>query len=95
MTIDLYTNVIPFTNNAVVTIYGPINDNKVIMKKAGKERWHPYTLQQFKEKKSYDVCPSYSIVKIDDIEEVFEHRCKGEGDILYITDDPKLREGLK
>ena len=95
MTINLYTKVLPFTNNVVVTIYGPIPDNKVVMKKAGKERWHPYTLRQFKEKGSYDVCPTYQIITIDNVEEVFEHKCEGEGDILYITDDPKLRDGLK
>jgi hypothetical protein len=59
----------------------------MITKKVGKERWHPYTLHQFNEKKSYDVCPSYLIIKIDGIEEVFEQKCDGEGDLLYITDD--------
>lgn len=87
ITINLYTNVLPFTNNVVVTINGPITKNKMITKKVGKERWHPYTLHQFNEKKSYDVCPSYLIIKIDGIEEVFEQKCDGEGDLLYITDD--------
>ncbi len=63
------------------------------MKKAGKERWHPCTLKQFEEKRSYDVCPTYDIITINNVEEVFEHKCEEEGDILYITDNPKLREG--
>jgi hypothetical protein len=95
MTINLYSSVLPFTNNVVVTIYDQSPKNKVVMKKAGKEREHPYTTQQFKEKKSHDMCPTYLIITIDNIEEVFEQKCEGEGDILYITDNPKLREGLK
>jgi len=90
MSIDLYTSPLPFLNNVVITIYGPYPSDNVLMKKAGKEKWHPLTLQQFKEKGSYDVCPNYSIITIDNIEEVFEQKCREPGNIIYITDDPKL-----
>jgi len=88
ITIDLYTSLLPFCNNAVITIYGPRPENKVIMKKAGKDRWHPLSDRDSYNKYPNTKVPNYSIITVDGIYEVFEQR--REDDILYITDNPEI-----
>lgn len=88
ITIDLYTSLLPFCNNAVITIYGPRPENKVIMKKAGKDRWHPLSDRDSYNKYPNTKVPNYSIITVDGIDEVFEQR--REDDILYITDNPEI-----
>jgi len=83
MIITIYSS--PLSGStAKMTVYGPPPERKKLMEKAGKERWHPLS-----EKEHDNKYPNYTIITVDGIEEVFEQ--KQAGDILYITDDPKLR----
>jgi hypothetical protein len=59
-----------------------------LYEKVGTRRYHPDT-----EENNRSAYPGYIIIKIDDIEEVFEHRQRGA--ILYITDDPKITAVIK
>lgn len=87
VTIDVYTSLCPFCNNTVTILHGPLPDNKVIMKKAGKQRWHPLSDIRYNKYPSNSY-PNYTIITIDGIDEVFEQR--HAGNILYITDDPNI-----
>lgn len=60
----------------------------VLSKMTGFYRYHPDS-----EKRGITNYPIYVIITVDGIEEVFEHR--QIGDIVYITDDPKLTSTLK
>jgi hypothetical protein len=88
VTIDFYTSPCFFCKNTVTTLYGPPPDNKEIMKKAGKGRWHPLSDRDRYNKYPYTKLPYYYIITIDRVDEVFEKR--QAGDILYITDDPNI-----
>lgn len=87
VTIDSYTSLCPFCNDVVTTLYGPSPDNKEIMKKAGRQRWHPLSDIRYN-KYPANKYPNYTIITIDEIEEVFEQR--RADNILYITDDPSI-----
>lgn len=87
MRITLYTS--PFGGaNAKLIVYGPPPERKKIMEKAGKERWHP--ISEIEYDKKY---PNYTIITVDGIDEVFEK--KQPGDILYITDDPRIISSIQ
>ena len=91
VTLRFYTHT--FLNKVKIDVHGPLPEHKKLMEKIGTVRWHPFSEQQFKEQRGYGVYPNYSIIVVDHIEEIFEQRCKG--DILTITDDPKLTQALK
>ena len=59
----------------------------VLYEKAGNFRWHALTESLFKETNSYDVYPQYFVIKVNDTEETFIKKTKG--DIVYVVDDPK------
>ena len=86
MTITCY--VVPFGGKAQMIIYGPPPERKKLMEKAGKQRWHPLSEKEYD--KQY---PNYTIITVDGFAEVFEQRQKG--DILYVTDDPKVTAGYR
>ncbi len=87
VTITIYSS--PFGgDNTKIIIYGPSPERKKLMEKAGTERWHH--LSKNDNDKKY---PNYTIITVDGIEEVFEQR--QPGNILYISDDPKVRSKLK
>jgi hypothetical protein len=88
VTIDFYTSPCFFCKDTVTTLYGPPPDNKEIMKKAGKFRWHPLSDRDLYNKYPATKFPNYTIVKVDGIDEVFEQRQAGNS--LYITDDPNI-----
>lgn len=91
---DLLVTIYLYTGGKVkMTLYGPPPERKKLDEKAGTNRWHPLTEQQFKEIKGYGVYPNYSIITIDGQEEVLEQ--KRMEDILYITDDPKITSGYR
>ena len=85
LTVSITCYVVPYGSRAVVVVYGPAPERKTLMKKVGKERWHPLS-----EKEHDNKYPNYSIITIDGIDEVFEQRRLEDGDILYITDDPNI-----
>jgi len=87
VTIDLYSSPCPFCNDTVTILYGPAPANKEIMKKTGRSRTHPLSDTRYN-KYPYGKYPSYTIITIDGIDEVFEHR--RADDIFYITDDPSI-----
>ncbi len=92
VTITFYTHPL-FENKVRMIVYGPAPERRKLMEKIGVSRWHPITEQQFKQQQGYGVYPSYLIITVDGIEEIFEHRSKGN--ILYITDDPQVTYILK
>jgi len=61
---------------------------KILSEKTGIDRYHPDS-----ERRGIRNYPVYVIVTVDGIEEVFEHRQRG--DIVYVTDDQNLTETLK
>lgn len=92
MTIECYS-LPPILYTAVMKVYGPQPEHRKLMEKVGTIRTHPITKQQFGEKRSYSVFPNYLIISVNGIEEVFEHRSKG--DILYVSDEPNLRARMR
>ena len=78
----------PFKNYVKCIVYGPDPERKKLNEQVGTQRYHPDT-----EKKNRSDYPRYIIIKIDGIEEVFEHRQRG--DILCVTDDSKITSVLK
>lgn len=92
VTITFYTHPI-FENKVRMIVYGPAPERRKLMEKIAVSRWHPITEQQFEKQQGYGVYPSYLIITVDGIEEIFEHRSKGN--ILYITDDPQVTYILK
>lgn len=65
---------------------GPLPFRRIIYKKIGQSRLHPDTEKSFIPGVGFEY-PSYTIITIDGVSEVFEQRemnC-----VLYITDDPK------
>ena len=86
MTLTFYTH--PFFSKVKMVVQGPAPERKILLKKIGTHRWHPLT-----EKQGYDKYPTYSIISVAGVEEVFEQRQLEP--ILYITDDPKLTEAIK
>lgn len=87
VTIDCYTSPCFFCKNTVTTLYGLPPDNREIMKKAGRQRWHPLSDVRYN-KYPANKYPNYTIITIDGIEEVFEQR--RADNVLYITDDPNI-----
>jgi hypothetical protein len=88
MTIDFYTSPCFFCKDTVTTLYGPLPNNKEIMKIAGKFRWHPLSDRERYNKYPTTGYPNYSIMTVDGVDEVFEQRQAGNS--LYITDDPDI-----
>jgi hypothetical protein len=88
--IDFYISPCPFCKDSVITLYGPPPHNKEIMKKAGKQRWHPLSDRDRYNKYPNTGYPNYSIITVEGTDEVFEQRRREDGDILYITDDPNI-----
>jgi len=88
VTIDLYSSPLPFCNNVVISLYGPSPANELIMKKAGKMRRHPLSDENRYNKYPRNTFPNYSIITVDEVNEVFEQRAMNA--ILYITDDPNI-----
>ncbi len=78
----------PFGIKVVAILQGPAPERKILSKKAGKFRRHPVS-----EKHEYGKYPRYSIVTIDNCEEVFEQ--KKLEPTLYIVDDPKLINAIR
>lgn len=89
MAINLYTNLFLIgQSNTQIIIYGPPPERKKIIEIPGRVRWHPFS------EKDYDTkYPSYIIITVNGCDEVFEK--KRPGDILYITDDPKVTTGYR
>lgn len=92
VTVTFYTHPI-FENKVRIVVYGPSPERRILMDKVGTSRWHPVTEQQFKKQQGYGVYPSYLIVTVDGVDDIFEHRYKGN--ILYITDDPRITYVLR
>lgn len=86
MTITVYTH--PLFSKVKIIIRGPAPEYKVLAKEIGTDRWHPLTEQQ-----GYNTYPNYSIISVDEVEEVYEQRRPEP--FLHITDDPKLTDVLK
>jgi len=84
VTITIYSN--PISDRARIIVYTPIPEHKILYDEAGSFRWHPLTEKQFKKEKRYDMYPQYMIIKINNIEEIFEQKTKG--DILYVAGHP-------
>jgi len=79
-----YINYIPSHPKVKMVLYGPFPEHNKLIEKKGTVRWHPVS------EGKYDVYPNYSIITVDGIEEVFVQRKRN--DILYISDDPKLKK---
>ena len=84
VTITIYSN--PFTDKAKVIVYTTFPEHKILYDKVGNFRWHPFTEKQFKKQNRYDVYPQYMIIKVNNTEEIFEQ--KNKGDVLYAADEP-------
>jgi hypothetical protein len=82
--ITFYTHPI-FESKVRICLYGPPQEERKLDEKIGTRIWHRTTLRE-SDKGSLPVYPSYVTITVDDAEEVFEHRSKG--DILYIVDKP-------
>jgi hypothetical protein len=80
--ITLYTHPV-FENKVRIVLYGPPPEEKQLDEKIGTRRRLP-TKQEELEKKNVAVYPSQMIITVDGIDEIFEHRNKG--DVLYIVD---------
>jgi hypothetical protein len=83
MTIRFYT-----FGYAKMCVRGPAPKYKVIKEIMGKDRFHPMTKEQ-----AWDEYPRHTMISVNGVEEVFEKR--QDGNILYITDDPKVTAVLK
>lgn len=80
--IIFYTGIFPY--DARVIVYTKSPEHKILYDEAGTFKWHPLTEKQLKNEFGYKIYPHYMIIKIDNIEEVFEART--EGNVLYVTD---------
>ncbi len=79
----------PFgTYNLKAELLGPPPVHKVLERKVGKQRWHPYS-----ERRGYQSYPSYMIESVNGIEEVVEH--KKMEPLFYISDDSNLVDEMK
>jgi hypothetical protein len=88
LTMEITCCVVPFGGRAEIDVYGPPPERKLLLEKAGKERWHPLSDRDRYNKYPNTKYPNYSIITIDGVDEVFEQR--EDIDILYITDDPNI-----
>ena len=77
----------PVKDYVKCVVYGPAPEHQKLYEKVGTKRYFPDT------ENNRSAFPGYIIIKIDGIEEVFEHRERGN--ILYVTDDPKLTSVIK
>jgi len=85
--LTFYTH--PISEDKVIAVlYGPPPENKQLDENIGTSRVHPIT-QREHEKGQFAVYPSYLIITVNDISEIFEHRSKG--DILYIVDTNEIQ----
>jgi hypothetical protein len=91
VTIDFYTA--PSSTRVKMTLYGPPPECKKLDEKAGRSRWHPETEQKSGGKEGYAIFPSYTIISIDGLEEVFEQ--KRLENLLYVTDYPSITSGYR
>lgn len=62
-----------------IIVYGPLPRRKILGKMIGTHHWHPIT-----EQRGYVAKPSYSIITVNGIDEIFEQRRLEP--ILYVTD---------
>lgn len=85
VTITIYSN--PKSGKAKVEVFSQSPEHKRLYDKVGNVRTHPLTEKQFKKENRYDIFPNYMIIKINNIEEIFEQRAKD--DILYVVGQPK------
>ncbi len=85
MTIEVYT-----FNRDKIYLYGP--HHKLLKKYIGTNRWHPVSERSIKEHRGYGF-PNYTVITVGGIAEIFEQ--KRPGDILYITDDARLRQMIE
>jgi len=85
VTITIYSN--PISGKARVQIYTTSPGYKIIYDKVGSFRWHPLTEERLKNSDKFGIYPQYMIIKINNIEEIFEQKKKG--DILYVADKPQ------
>lgn len=83
--ITIYSN--PISDKAKVEVFSQSSGHKRLYDKVGNISTHPLTEKQFKKENRYDIFPNYMIIKINNIEEIFEQRAKD--DILYVVDQPK------
>ena len=70
---------------AEVSLIGPSPKHIVIAEVIGTSRWHPLT-----EQRGYSKYPTYSYIKVGNIEELIVHRWPGN--ILHIEDYPAVSE---
>lgn len=85
----MYPVYIPFlTKPKASVIVENRTSNKVLTEVIGILRTHPIS-----EKKGYGNYPSFSIITVNGVNEVFEHREAGA--ILYITDDPEITKAAQ
>jgi hypothetical protein len=85
--LTFYTH--PISEDKVIAVlYGPPPENKKLGEFIGTRRVHPIT-QREHEKGQFAVYPSYLIITVNNISEIFEHRRKG--DILYVVDTNKIQ----
>lgn len=72
----------PFVrSNFKAILLGPPPEYKKIKRKIGTHHWHPRTLER-----GLTELPAYVVATIDGIEEIIEH--KERGDVFNITDEP-------
>jgi hypothetical protein len=79
--ITLYTHPV-FENKVRIVLYGPSPEGKQLDEKIGTRRRLPAKQKELE--KNVVVYPSQMIITVDGIDEIFEHRNKG--DVLYIVD---------
>jgi hypothetical protein len=86
--LTFYTH--PISEDKVIAVlYGPPPENKQLDENIGTRRVHPIT-QREHEKGQFAVHPSYLIITVNNISEIFEHRSKG--DILYIVETTEIQK---
>jgi hypothetical protein len=87
--IETYPVYIPFLTKpkAVIKVENRASGN-VLVTVIGVLRTHPIT-----EEKGYGNYPTYDIITVNHIDEIFEHRAPGN--ILYITDNPEILKAIR
>lgn len=76
----------PSGGKARIIVVSKSNPKTVLYDKAGTFRWHPVTEEAFKKSGTHDIYPQYFTVNIDNVEESFEKKSKG--DVVYVVDAP-------
>jgi len=78
----------PFMESRVIVKLKSHSTGRVLLKVTGSKRYHPDS-----EKRGIKNYPVFSIITVDGINEIIEHRQLGN--IVNIADDPQLIEAIK